>query len=129
MTTAGQHDLPLVQLERWMAQHIHGFRGPLAAEQFEGGQSNPTYKLLSGSRPYVLRRKPTGQLLPSAHAVDREYRVMRALSGTAVPVPEVYALCEDDSVIGSVFYVIEFLHGRAFSDPRLPDLDPAERHT
>jgi aminoglycoside phosphotransferase (APT) family kinase protein len=129
MTTAGQHDLPLVRLERWMAQHIDGFRGPLAADQFEGGQSNPTYKLLSGSRPYVLRRKPTGQLLPSAHAVDREYRVIGALSGTAVPVPEVYALCEDDGVIGSTFYVMEFLEGRIFWDPRLPDLDPAERHT
>jgi len=127
MTTAGQHDLPLVQLEGWMAQHIDGFRGPLAAEQFEGGQSNPTYKLLSGSGSYVLRRKPTGQLLPSAHAVDREYRVMRALSGTAVPVPEVYALCEDDSVIGSTFYVMEFLDGRIFWDPRLPGLAPGER--
>jgi len=127
MTTAGQHDLPLVWLERWMAQHIDGFRGPLAADQFEGGQSNPTYKLLSGSRPYVLRRKPTGQLLPSAHAVDREYRVIGALSGTAVPVPEVYALCEDDGVIGSTFYVMEFLEGRIFWDPRLPGLAPAER--
>ena len=127
MTTAGQHDLPLVRLERWMAQHIDGFRGPLAADQFEGGQSNPTYKLLSGSGSYVVRRKPAGQLLPSAHAVDREYRVMGALSGTPVPVPEVYALCEDDAVIGSVFYVMEFLDGRIFWDPRLPDLAPAER--
>jgi len=129
MTTAEQHDLPLGRLEGWMRDHIEGFRGPLAAEQFEGGQSNPTYKLLSGDGPCVLRRKPLGQLLPSAHAVDREYRVMRALSRTAVPVPEVYALCEDDSVIGSVFYVMEFLDGRVFWDPRLPDLDPAERHT
>src|SRR6516225_51669 len=127
MTTAGQHDLPLVQLEGWMAQHIDGFRGPLAAEQFEGGQSNPTYKLLSGSGSYVVRRKPAGQLLPSAHAVDREYRVMGALSGTPVPVPKVYALCEDDAVIGSAFYVMEFLDGRIFWDPRLSDLAPAER--
>jgi aminoglycoside phosphotransferase (APT) family kinase protein len=127
MTTAGQHDLPLAQLEGWMRDHIEGFRGPLAAEQFEGGHSNPTYKLLSGAGSYVLRRKPLGQLLPSAHAVDREYRVMRALSGTAVPVPEVYALCEDDAVIGSAFYVMEFLDGRVFWDPRLPDLDRAER--
>ena len=127
MTIPGQHDLPLGRLERWMRDHIDGFRGPLAAEQFEGGQSNPTYKLLSGSGAYVLRRKPLGQLLPSAHAVDREYRVMRALSGTAVPVPEVYALCEDDTVIGSAFYVMEFLDGRIFWDPRLPDLAPAER--
>ena len=127
MTIAGQHDLPLTRLEGWMRDHIDGFRGPLAAEQFEGGQSNPTYKLLSGSGSYVVRRKPAGQLLPSAHAVDREYRVMGALSGTPVPVPEVYALCENDSVIGSAFYVMEFLDGRIFWDPRLPDLAPAER--
>ena len=127
MTIAGQHDLPLTRLEGWMRDHIDGFRGPLAAEQFEGGQSNPTYKLLSGSGSYVVRRKPAGQLLPSAHAVDREYRVMGALSGTPVPVPEVYALCENDSAIGSAFYVMEFLDGRIFWDPRLPDLAPAER--
>jgi aminoglycoside phosphotransferase (APT) family kinase protein len=127
MTTAGQHDLPLDRLETWMANHIGGFQGPLAAEQFEGGQSNPTYKLRSGSGSYVLRRKPAGQLLPSAHAVDREYRVMQALSGTAVPVPRVHALCEDDTVIGATFYVMEFLDGRIFWDPRLPGLSPAER--
>jgi aminoglycoside phosphotransferase (APT) family kinase protein len=127
MTTAGQQDLPLDRLEAWMRDHIAGFRGPLAAEQFAGGQSNPTYKLLSGASSYVLRSKPLGQLLPSAHAVDREYRVMRALSGTEVPVPEVHALCEDDSVIGSAFYVMEFLDGRIFWDPRLSGLSRAER--
>ena len=127
MTTPGQHELPLARLESWLHDHVDGFRGTLAAEQFEGGQSNPTYKLLSDVGSYVLRRKPLGRLLPSAHAVDREYRVMRALSGTAVPVPEVYALCEDDTVIGSAFYVMEFLDGRIFWDPRLPDLAPAER--
>jgi aminoglycoside phosphotransferase (APT) family kinase protein len=127
MTTRGQHDLPLARLESWMREHIDGFRAPLVAEQFEGGQSNPTYRLRSGAGSYVLRRKPLGQLLPSAHAVDREYRVMRALADTAVPVPKVYALCEDDAVIGSAFYVMEFLEGRIFWDPRLPDLPPAER--
>jgi aminoglycoside phosphotransferase (APT) family kinase protein len=127
MTTPGQHDLPLARLESWMREHIDGFRAPLAAEQFEGGQSNPTYRLRSGAGSYVLRRKPLGRLLPSAHAVDREYRVLRALAGTAVPVPKVYALCEDDAVIGSAFYVMEFLEGRIFWDPRLPDLAPAER--
>jgi aminoglycoside phosphotransferase (APT) family kinase protein len=127
MATAGQHDLPLDRLERWLRDHIEGFRGPLAAEQFEGGQSNPTYRLRSGAGSYVLRRKPTGQLLPSAHAVDREYRVMHALAATAVPVPRVYALCKDDSVIGSAFYVMEFLDGRIFWDPRLPGLSAAER--
>jgi aminoglycoside phosphotransferase (APT) family kinase protein len=127
MTIPGQHDLPLGRLEGWMRGHIDGFRGPLAAEQFAGGQSNPTYKLHSGAGSYVLRRKPLGQLLPSAHAVDREYRVMRALSETAVPVPQVHALCEDDTVIGSAFFVMEFLDGRIFWDPRLPGLAPAER--
>ena len=127
MSTDGKHDLPLTRLEAWMRDHIDDFRGPLAAEQFEGGQSNPTYKLLSAAGSYVLRRKPLGQLLPSAHAVDREYRVMRALSGTEVPVPEVYALCEDETVIGSAFYVMEFLDGRIFWDPRLPGLSPGER--
>src|SRR5438132_8130945 len=127
MKTPELHDLPLGRLEAWMRDHIDGFRGPLAAEQFAGGQSNPTYKLLSGAGSYVLRRKPLGQLLPSAHAVDREYRVMRALTETAVPVPRVYALCEDDAVIGSAFFVMEFLDGRIFWDPRLPGLDPAGR--
>ena len=120
-------DLPLGRLENWMGEHVEGFRGPLAAEQFEGGQSNPTYRLRSGAGSYVLRRKPLGLLLPSAHQVDREYRVIRALSGTAVPVPKVYALCEDDNVIGSAFYVMEYLEGRIFWDPRLPGLAPAER--
>ena len=119
--------LPLARLESWTRDHVEGFRGPLAAEQLEGGQSNPTYKLLSSTGAYVLRRKPLGQLLPSAHAVDREYRVMQALAETAVPVPKVYALCEDEAVIGSAFYVMEFLDGRIFWDPRLPGLAPAER--
>src|SRR6516164_4907497 len=109
-----QHDLPLGRLESWMRNHVEGFRGPLAAERFEGGQSNPTYKLLADTGEYVLRRKPLGLLLPSAHAVDREYRIMHALAGTAVPVPRVYALCEDDAVIGSAFYVMELLDGRVF---------------
>jgi aminoglycoside phosphotransferase (APT) family kinase protein len=112
--------LPLGRLERWMRDHVDGFRSPLAAERFEGGQSNPTYKLLAGSGTYVLRHKPFGHLLPSAHAVDREYRAMRSLANTPVPVPHVYALCEDDAIIGSTFYVMEFLDGRSFWDQRLP---------
>src|SRR5690349_23108009 len=128
ITVRGERDdLPLGRLERWMRDHVDGFRGPLAAERFEGGQSNPTYKLVAASETYVLRRKPLGHLLPSAHAVDREYRVMRALADTAVPVPRVSALCEDDGVIGSAFYVMEFLDGRIFWDQRLPGVDPAER--
>lgn len=127
-TSRTEHDaLPLGRLERWMRDHVAGFRGPLATERFEGGQSNPTYKLVAASGSYVLRRKPLGQLLPSAHAVDREYRVMGSLADTRVPVPRVYALCEDDAIIGSTFYVMEFLDGRVFWDQRLPGLAPPER--
>jgi aminoglycoside phosphotransferase (APT) family kinase protein len=126
-TNPRQRDLLLARLEGWMRDHIDGFRGPLAAEQFEGGQSNPTYRLFSGDGSCVLRRKPLGHLLPSAHAVDREYRVMLALARTAVPVPTVFALCEDDAVIGSAFYVMEFLDGRIFWDPRLPGIAPDVR--
>jgi aminoglycoside phosphotransferase (APT) family kinase protein len=121
------HGLPLDRLETWMRGHVAEFRGPLSAERFAGGQSNPTYKLAAASGSYVLRRKPPGPLLPSAHAVDREFRVMRALAQTPVPVPQVYALCEDDGVIGSAFYVMEFLDGRIFWDQRLPEIAPAER--
>ena len=126
-TPGGTHDLPLDRLEAWLRGHVEGFRGPIAAERFTGGQSNPTYRLEAGSGPYVLRKKPPGPLLPSAHAVDREFRVMRALAPTPVPVPRVHALCEDDSVIGSAFYVMEFLDGRIFWDQRLPEVTPAER--
>jgi aminoglycoside phosphotransferase (APT) family kinase protein len=122
-------DLPFSRLSAWLEQHVAGFRGKLrAAERFVGGQSNPSYRLDAGSGQYVLRRKPPGPLLPSAHAVDREYRVMRALADTAVPVPQVFALCEDDAVIGSAFYVMEYLDGRIFWDQRLPEIaDPAQR--
>src|SRR5437868_12895537 len=127
MTTAAQ-DLPIERLEAWLSGHVEGFRGPLAAERFAGGQSNPTYRLTAGSGNYVLRRKPPGPLLPSAHAVDREFRVMRALAATPVPVPRVHALCQDDAVIGSAFYVMEHLDGRIFWDQRLPEVaSPAER--
>src|SRR6266496_5758815 len=98
MNTAAAQDLPIERLEAWLGGHVEGFRGPLSAERFTGGQSNPTYKLDSASGPYVLRRKPPGPLLPSAHAVDREFRVMRALAPTSAAVPRVYALCEDDAV-------------------------------
>jgi len=127
MSTAAQ-ELPPDRLEAWLREHIEGFRGPVAAERFAGGQSNPTYRLSAASGNYVLRRKPPGPLLPSAHAVDREFRVMRALAETPVPVPRVYALCEDDAVIGSAFYVMEHLDGRIFWDQRLPEIaSPAER--
>src|SRR5690242_2827058 len=127
MNRVGASDLPLERLGAWLGSRIEGFRGPVTAERFAGGQSNPTYRLSAASGQYVLRRKPPGPLLPSAHAVDREFRVMRALAETTVPVPRVYALCEDDAVIGSAFYVMEHLDGRIFWDQRQPGIVPAER--
>lgn len=115
------------RLEDWMRRSVEGFRGPLTVEPISGGQSNPTYRLLTPGGRYVLRRKPPGKLLPSAHAVDREFKVMKALYGTDVPVPRVLALCSDDSVIGTMFYVMELVEGRVFYDPRLPDQTKAER--
>lgn len=116
-----------VQLGRWMEDHVPGFRGPVTATRLAGGQSNPTFRLVSSSGDYVLRRKPLGTLLASAHMVEREFRVIAAIAGTGVPVPRVHALCEDPAVIGSAFYVMEFVPGRVFMDPRLPGLSPAER--
>ena len=115
------------RLEDWMRQSVPGFRGPLTVEPISGGQSNPTYRLLAPSGRYVLRRKPPGKLLPSAHAVDREFKVMKALHGSDVPVPRVLALCSDDSVIGTMFYVMENVEGRILWDGTLPDYQPAER--
>ena len=120
-------ELALDRIGRWLGDHVAGFRLPLEAERFAGGQSNPTYRLRAGSGDYVLRKKPPGPLLPSAHAVEREFRVMRALAQTAVPVPQVYALCEDEAVTGSAFYVMEHLDGRIFWDQRLPGISPADR--
>lgn len=111
----------------WMAAHVPGFRGPISVKKFATGQSNPTFKLTAASGAYVLRRKPPGQLLKSAHAVDREFRVQRALSGTDVPVARMHALCEDESVIGSMFYVMDHVQGRSFVDPRLPDVSAPDR--
>jgi len=123
-------DLDLVNLSLWMREHVAGFTGgELAAARFKGGQSNPTYLLTADAARYVLRRKPFGKLLPSAHALDREYRVLSALANTEVPVPRVFALCEDDAVIGTGFYVMDYVPGRIFWDPRLPELGAAERAT
>lgn len=116
------------RLQQYLADQIQGFRGPLRIEAFQGGQSNPTYKLRAASGDYVLRKKPTGKLLPSAHAVDREYRVIKALHGTEVPVARPYCLCLDESVIGTAFYVMSFEQGRIFWDPTLPTLDRQARH-
>src|SRR5437588_11950728 len=128
MNTAEQA-LPLDRLESWLLNHVEEFRGPLAAERFAGGQSNPTYRLTAGSGQYVLRRKPPGPLLPSAHAVDREYRVITALASTEVPVPRTHLLCEDASVVGTPFYVMDFIPGRIFADPLMPGLAREERGT
>ncbi len=106
-------------VDRWLAAHLPGYAGPLKAEKFAGGQSNPTFRLKTPGGSYVLRRKPPGTLLKSAHAVDREFRVQKALAGTDVPVAKMHILCEDDTVIGSMFYVMEDVRGRNFGDPRL----------
>ncbi|UZK67281.1 phosphotransferase family protein [Sphingomonas sp. M1-B02] len=120
-------DLDAARLAEWMKQAVEGFEGPLEVLRFAGGQSNPTYQLSTPGERYVLRRKPPGQLLASAHAVDREFRVMHALWHAGFPVPRAYALCEDESVIGSVFYVMGMVDGRILWDGRLPDSIPAER--
>ncbi|RMH52654.1 MAG: phosphotransferase family protein [Alphaproteobacteria bacterium] len=119
--------LPLDRLEPWLAAHIPGFRGPVTAEKTPVGQSNPTFVLTAPSGRYVLRRKPPGQLLKSAHAVDREFRVISALADSEVPVPRALALCEDEGVIGAMFYVMAHVPGRTFLDPRLPGLSPDAR--
>ena len=119
--------LDLSKLSDWMKKNVCDFSGPLSAEKFAGGQSNPTFKLSAGDRKFVLRRKPPGQLLASAHAVDREFRVIAALQDTDVPVPGAVALCKEDEIIGSMFYLMEYLEGRVFWDPVLHELTNDER--
>jgi aminoglycoside phosphotransferase (APT) family kinase protein len=120
-------DLDLARLEPWLREQIPSLDAALSVEKFAGGQSNPTFKLSAGDSHYVLRRKPPGELLASAHAVDREFRVLDALRDTDVPVPNAIALCTDDSVIGSMFYVMEHLEGRIFWDPAVPEVNNEER--
>jgi len=115
------------KLAQYLEQHVAEFKGPLTAKKFAGGQSNPTFQIDSPSGRYVLRRKPPGKLLPSAHAVDREFMAMTALKDTEVPVARAIHLCEDDSVIGSMFYIMEFIDGRIFWNAALPEVDKAER--
>lgn len=122
-----RHRIDAGRLADWMRANVPGFHGALALDQFRGGQSNPTYRVEAGGNRYVVRRKPPGQLLPSAHAVDREYRVLSALQRTDVPVPRSYALCTDESVIGTWFYVMECVEGRVLWEPHLPGCAPAER--
>ena len=126
---AAQHAVDSAALQRWLEGHVEGFSGPLSIEMFKGGQSNPTYKLITPQRAYVMRAKPgpVAKLLPSAHAIEREYRVMGALHGTGVPVARMYALCEDESVIGRAFYVMECVDGRVMWDQSLPERSNTER--
>jgi len=111
------HRFDVGALDAYLAVHVAGYRGPLEVEQFKGGQSNPTYRLIAGGKHYVLRRKPPGKLLPSAHAVDREYRVITALRDTGVPVPLTHCYCDDPSVIGTPFYVMDWAAGHLLRTP------------
>jgi aminoglycoside phosphotransferase (APT) family kinase protein len=125
--TDSVRNLDVASLNDYLIRHMPGYSGPLSAEKFADGQSNPTFLLESGSGRYVLRRKPPGELLKSAHAVDREYRVLSALAASEVPVANMHLLCEDESIIGSMFYVMEYLDGRVLWDSELPELDNLQR--
>lgn len=121
------HRFDVARLEAYMDSHVESFRGPLTVAEFKGGQSNPTYLLEGASDRYVMRRKPPGKLLKSAHAVDREYRVISALYGADFPVPRPYALCEEDEVIGTMFFIMEYVEGRIFWELDLPNANPDGR--
>lgn len=121
------HRFDEAALLHWLEAELPGFRGPLDVQQFQGGQSNPTFHLATPGGAYVLRKKPPGTLLPSAHQVEREYRVMRALAGSPVPVPTMRALCEDAAVIGTAFFVMDYVPGRVFTDRALPGCAAEER--
>jgi aminoglycoside phosphotransferase (APT) family kinase protein len=121
------HAFDVKKLEAYLADRIPGFRTPLEVRQFKGGQSNPTYQLVTPNKKYVMRRKPPGKLLPSAHAVDREFKVISALHPTGFPVAKPYVLCEDESVIGTMFYVMDCVEGRVLWEATLPGMDRQER--
>jgi aminoglycoside phosphotransferase (APT) family kinase protein len=127
MPVQERHRFDVAALEAYLAGTISGFHGPLVVEQFKGGQSNPTFLLTAAERRYVLRRKPPGKLLPSAHAVDREFRVISALRNTDVPVARAYVLCQNESIIGTAFYVMEYVEGRVLWEPTLPAYSNAQR--
>jgi aminoglycoside phosphotransferase (APT) family kinase protein len=122
-----RHRFDEAALARWMAANVEGYAGPLTVHQFKGGQSNPSYRLDTPGRSYVLRRKPFGPLLPSAHAVDREFRVISGLHPTGFPVPRPFALCEDAGVIGAMFYIMDYVDGRVLWDGSLPGMTPDQR--
>ena len=121
MEVLDKHKIDVSVLESYMEENIQDFKGPISVQEFKGGQSNPTYKIVSQNLSYVLRKKPPGKLLKSAHAVDREYKVITALNNTDVPVPQSYALNEDEDIIGTAFYIMEFKDGRVFWDPAMED--------
>ncbi len=114
-------------LDAYMREHVEGYEGPLSVKKFKGGQSNPTYLITTPSKKYVLRRKPPGKLLPSAHAVDREYKVMTALHAQGFPAPKTYTLCEDEAVVGTAFFIMDFVEGRIFWDASLPEVEKEKR--
>lgn len=126
---SGTHTFDVSALESWLLANMTGFEGPLSVEMFKGGQSNPTYKLITPKCAYVMRAKPgpVAKLLPSAHAIEREFAVMKGLSGTAVPVAQMHVLCEDEAIIGRAFYVMEFVAGRVLWDQSLPGMTNAQR--
>ena len=126
---SASHSFDAQALASWLSERLPGFEGPLEVAQFKGGQSNPTYLLSTPNRSYVMRTKPgpVARLLPSAHAIEREFRVMQALKGTDVPVPQMLLLCDDESVLGRAFYLMEFVQGRVLWDQALPELDPHAR--
>jgi len=121
------HRFDEARLAQWLADHVPGYKGPLTVEQFKGGQSNPTYRLLTPDKVYVMRRKPPGELLKGAHAVEREFRVLQALEGVGYPVAHVHALCTDEKVIGTWFYVMDSVDGRIVWDATFPDVSREER--
>ena len=121
------HEFDVAALDRYLQDNLSGYEGPLTVKQFKGGQSNPTYLLEASSSRYVMRRKPPGALLKSAHAVDREYRVIQALHQAKFPVPTPYLLCADESIVGTMFYIMEFVDGRIFWDLDLPGIESSER--
>jgi aminoglycoside phosphotransferase (APT) family kinase protein len=123
------HQIDEIALTKYLTKHIPNFGDACTVQQFRGGQSNPTFLLHADGNSYVLRKKPPGELLPSAHAVDREFRVIAALNNSDVPVPKALHLCEDESVIGQMFYVMNYVAGRVFSDITLPDCTPEQRTT
>ncbi len=127
MPVPERHRFDVASLERYLREHVEGFGGKLEIEQFKGGQSNPTFMLKAGGKRYVLRRKPPGKLLQSAHAVDREYRVITALHGSGFPVAKTYCLCMDDAIIGTAFYVMDYVAGRVLWEPSLPQMGKDQR--